>query len=806
MSDLTKLDLSVLLPDIPDERDHCVELLIEKLQAHSGIESASISETDRAGGMAMLEVTFNRKELTASDIETIARNCGTEISSKIGHLELEVNGIQQDRRNQMAADILSDEPGIFEASPSFDGKVRIEYDKRQLDGETIRRLLTQKGLDGQEDRSLKQRVSRFASFVKHEVELVFSLLCGFFLATGWIIATFTAIPATVSLGFYLAAYFFGGFYTSIDVYRSLKALKFNIHLLMLVAAIGAAILGHWAEGALLLFLFSLGHALEHYAMGRARRAINALSDLTPHEAVLRDGSELRTVPIEDLRPGDVVLVKPGERFPADGFVIQGQSDVDQSPITGESIPVDKYPVDNIEAARKDLRSIPSDHKIFAGSINGSSAMDVELTGAASDSTLARVIQLVQEAQTHKSPTQRFAEKFEKWFVPVILVFVAMLHFAWMVIDEPFSASFYRAMAVMVAASPCALAISTPSAILSGIARAARIGILVKGGGPLEQLGSLDALAFDKTGTLTEGDPRITDIIPVSGYSENELLIAAVAVEQQIDHPLARSVVRDGLKRLSEPNLPEATDVHSVSGKGIEARLNGELVRIGKPEWFLESSDSTLPVSLAGDIDRYSREGNTMMVVQKGSRILGAIAMMDTPRPVAAEVISKLKQMGINEMIMLSGDHQHVADAIGKKIGIDQNLGGLLPEDKVKALQRLQKGGRNVGMVGDGVNDAPAMASSSVGIAMGAAGSDVALETADIALMADHLDRLPGAIGLGRYTRTIIKQNLWISLGMIAFLVPVTLFGYANMAVAVLLHEGSTLVVVLNALRLLGYKA
>lgn len=804
MSELTKLDLSVLLPDIPDEQDRCVALLMDKLRAHPEIDDVVLSETDRAGGMAMLEVSFNRDAISASEIERMARNVGCEISSKIGHLEIEINGLQQERRNQVASEILEDHPDIFDADTSFDGKIRVEYNKENLDDETIKKLLDEKGFDGGPTSTFRKKIDRFASFVQHEVELVFSLLCGTFLAVGWILATFTQLASAIPLTLYVASYFFGGYYTTFDVIRSLRAAKFNIHLLMLIAAIGAAILGHWAEGALLLFLFSLGHSLEHYAMGRARRAIKALSELTPNEAVIRDGAELRTVSVDELKPGNVVLVKPGERFPADGFVLKGTSDVDQSPITGESIPVDKVAVKDAHTARNDWKKVEASNKIFAGTINGSGTLDVELTGSASDSTLARVVQLVQEAQTHKSPTQRFAEKFEKWFVPAILVFVAILHFAWVVIDETFASSFYRAMAVMVAASPCALAISTPSAILSGIARAARIGILVKGGAPLEQLGTLDALAFDKTGTLTEGDPKVTEIIASSDSSEAQLLAVAVAVEKQVDHPLARSVVRDGEAKVAKSDVLQASNVKTISGKGIEAEIDGEKVRIGKPEWFI-NADTPLPVSMGADVDRLSEQGNTIMVVQIGATYLGLIALMDMPRKDASQVVEALKKLGIREMILISGDHQKVADAIGKQIGIEKNLGNLLPEDKVTALNKLQEGGRKVGMVGDGVNDAPAMATSSVGVAMGAAGSDVALETADIALMADDLKRLPGAVGLSRQTRKIIKQNLWISLGMIAFLVPVTMLGYANMAIAVLLHEGSTLVVVLNALRLLGYK-
>jgi len=427
-------------------------------------------------------------------------------------------------------------------------------------------------------------------------------------------------------------------------------------------------------------------------------------------------------------------------------------------------------------------------------------VEVEVLNRAEDSTLARVIRMVNEAETQKSPTQRFAERFEKVFVPVILVFVALLHFAWLVIDEPFGDSFYRAMAVLVAASPCALAISTPSAILSGVARAARLGVLVKGGRPLEQLGGLRALAFDKTGTLTEGTPKVTDVIPLNGRDKAGLMKIAMAVEQFSDHPLARAVVRGGGEWTNGETYPAATDIKMVTGKGITGTVGGKRVSIGQMKLFANS----IPDEIRARLDKLHEQGRTAMLVEEEDEFAGIIGLMDIPRQGATGVIRALRDMGVGRIIMISGDHQRVADNIGAQIGVDESWGDLLPEHKVDAIRKLLDEEDEVAMVGDGVNDAPAMAHATVGIAMGAAGSDVALETADVALMADDLTKLPVALGLSRQTRKIIRQNIFISLGMIAFLVPFVLFGYAGIGIAVLLHEGSTLVVVLNALRLLGY--
>ena len=635
-------------------------------------------------------------------------------------------------------------------------------------------------------------------------ELIFALASGVALVVGFGLEKLVPnLPAWLPTALYVVAYGFGGFFTVGEAVANLRQKRFEIDTLMLVAAAGAAALGAWAEGALLLFLFSIGHALEHYAMGRAKRAIEALAELAPRTAHVRRDGEVVELPVEDLVVGDTVVVRPNERLPADGFVVVGTTSINQAPVTGESMPVDKQPVADPEAARARPAQVGSPSLVFAGTINGAGAIEIETTRTSSDTTLATVVRMVSEAETQKSPTQRFTDRFERIFVPVVLALAFVLLFAWVVVDEPFRDSFYRAMAVLVAASPCALAIATPSAVLSGVARAARAGVLIKGGAPLENLGSLNAIAFDKTGTLTEGRPRITDVMPVRGTTEADLLAIAVAVERLSDHPLADAIARDGAERLGDTALMAATDLKSLTGKGVTAQLGGEMIWIGKPEMFGADGVAGLDDETTAVVAQLREQGRTLMVVRSGTRDLGVIGLLDTPRTAAGPALAALRALGVQRMIMISGDHQKAAQAIAEQVGLTEAWGDLMPEDKVDAIKKLRADGK-IAMVGDGVNDAPAMATATVGIAMGAAGSDVALETADVALMSDDLAQLPFTVGLSRQTRRIILQNLYVSLGVVAFLVPATILGL-GIGPAVALHEGSTLLVVFNALRLLGYR-
>ncbi len=636
-------------------------------------------------------------------------------------------------------------------------------------------------------------------------ELYFAILSGATLITGFLLEKFTGISDNIPFGLYLAAYFFGGFFTLKEAVTKVAKGEFEIDFLMLVAAAGAAYLGEWAEGALLLFLFSLGHALEHYAVAKAQKSIAALTDLAPKTALLKKDDDTVEVGIEELQVGDIIVVRPNSKISADGVIIKGNSSVDQSPITGESVPVDKTPIENTGKEYTAKSDIPDKSRVFSGTINGNNTLEIKVIKEAKDSTLNRLVTMVQEAQEQKSPTQLLTDKFERYYVPAVIILVILLNFAFLVIDETWSESLYRSLAVLVAASPCALAISTPSAVLSGVARAARGGVLIKGGRPLEDLGVLTALAFDKTGTLTEGKPKLTDVKTIGNIEEKEFLEIAVAVEELSDHPLAKAVVRDGMERLGKDNkIPDANDLEAVQGKGIKASYQGSPVFIGNLELF-EDIDDGVPDKVSEKVRNLEGEGKTTMLIKRGDEFIGMLGLMDTPREKARETLSQLKEIGIKKMIMLTGDNQKVADAVAEEIGLTEARGSLLPEEKVEAIKKLSEQENKLAMVGDGVNDAPAMANSTVGIAMGAAGSDVALETADIALMADKLETLPFAIGLSRKAKSVIRQNLWVSLGVVALLIPATIMSWASIGIAVAIHEGSTLVVVGNALRLLAYK-
>ena len=636
-------------------------------------------------------------------------------------------------------------------------------------------------------------------------ELYFAILSGVTLITGFLLEKYTEVSANIPFGLYIAAYFFGGYFTLKEAVTKVAKGEFEIDFLMLVAAAGAAYLGEWAEGALLLFLFSLGHALENYAMGKAKKSIAALTDLAPKTALLKKDDDTVEVGIEELQIGDTIVVRPNSKISADGVIVKGNSSVDQSPITGESVPVDKTPIENPDKEYTSKSDIPDENRVFSGTINGNNTLEIKVIKEAKDSTLNRLVTMVQEAQEQKSPTQLLTDKFERYYVPSVIILVIVLNFAFLVIDETWSESLYRSLAVLVAASPCALAISTPSAVLSGVARAARGGVLIKGGRPLEDLGVLTALAFDKTGTLTEGKPKLTDVESFGNIDKKELLEIAIAVEELSDHPLAKAVVRDGMERLGKnTKIPDADDLEAVQGKGIKANYQGNSIYIGNLELF-EDIDDGVPDKVSEKVRNLEGEGKTTMLIKRGDEFIGMLGLMDTPREKARETLSQLKEIGIKKMIMLTGDNQKVADAVAEEIGLTEARGSLLPEEKVEAIKKLAEQENKLAMVGDGVNDAPAMANSTVGIAMGAAGSDVALETADIALMADKLETLPFAIGLSRRAKSVIRQNLWVSLGVVALLIPATIMSWASIGIAVAVHEGSTLVVVVNALRLLAFK-
>lgn len=776
-----QLEIPLLLPDIPNERDSCVARLQEVLSAHRAVSKVHVI---RENGTAQLCLHYDHDLLSLAEISRVAEQAGAELSGRYHHETLPIDGMDCADCAVVIEHSLGRLDGVLSATVNYAaGRLWIEYDTT-----IVRR------------RAVIRRIKHLGYRVIEEVretwwqrnrELTLVGLAGLFLLFGWAGETFFGLPHSVAVGFFLLAYVLAGYDTSRHALPALLKFHFDTDVLMIFAAIGAAILGEWAEGAFLLFLFGLGHAGEHYAMGRARHAIEALADLTPKTArVQRDGDEME-VQVNDLYLGDIVLVRNGERIPADGNVVRGQSSVDQSPITGESLPVDKGPGD----------------EVFAGTVNGDGSLAIEVTRRAKDTTLSRIVQMVAEAQSQKSPSQRFAERFSRVFVPAVLVLdifviVAPPLLGW----TGWSESFSRGMVLLVAASPCALAVGAPASILAGIAQAARNGVLIKGGAFLENLGVLDAVAFDKTGTITRGNPEVTDVLAASGETDRLLSLTA-AVETHSSHPLAQAIVQAAAARGLA--LPEVGALEAVGGRGVRSSLNGHLVLIGNLKLF-EDEDIPVNQELQDTVAALECEGKTTMVVYGPAmdgdvRFLGAIAVADSPRQTALSALQALERLGIRKRVMLTGDNERVAAAIAQRVGLTDYRANLMPEQKVEAIKSLIAEYGQVAMVGDGVNDAPAMAQATVGIAMGGAGTDVALETADVALMADDLSKLPFAIGLSRATRRIISQNLVISLGVILLLIITSVTGLVGLSLAVFLHEGSTLVVVANALRLLRLK-
>jgi Zn2+/Cd2+-exporting ATPase len=710
-------------------------------------------------------------------------------------LILAVDGLASPGTEQAVEHTLARLPGVSAKASHAEQTVRVEFDRSTCAIPEIVRRLDALGL--------KLRTNTPGGAIKHapasreratprdvirwllrDRQLVMALLGGFLLIGAFLVHRFHG-PGWVRIALIIPAYFLTGWFTFIDTAKVLWEIRFDIDVLMFAAAFGAASLGHYEEGGLLLFLFALGGAGEEMAMERARRAIAALAKLAPETATLRGaGGEETIVRVADLKLDDHVIVRPFDRVPADGSVISGASAVDQSPITGESVPAEK--------------AVGS--QVFAGTINGEGMLLVSVTKLAAESTLAKIVRMVEEAQASKSPTQWFTETVERRYVPIVLLATAalivlppvLLHGGWAI-------WFYRAMAFLTAASPCALAIGTPAAVLSGLARAARGGVLIKGGAHLENLGRVRAIAFDKTGTLTRGRPELTDVVLLDdSVAEAEALALAAAVERNSSHPLAQAIVAEAQARRCREAF--ADELVQVPAQGVRATVEGQVVAVGKLALAAETT-----VAARETIERLAAEGKTTVVVIVGGRPRAVIGLADRPRPNAADMLNRLRRIGIERTIMLTGDHAPVAAAIAKQIGVDEFHADLLPEDKVQRVRELVDRRGRVAMVGDGVNDAPAMAASTVGIAMGGAGTDVALETADVALMADDLGKLPEAIGLSRFSRRIIRQNLVIALGVISILAPVAALGGTSLGIAVLFHEGSTVVVVLNALRLLIYR-
>lgn len=600
----------------------------------------------------------------------------------------------------------------------------------------------------------------------------------------WSLGFAPAAPEPLITLLYALSILAGGVRIAKSGLYGLKSRTVGIDFLMTIAVTGAVAIGEWAEGAAVVCLFSLGETLEAYTMDRTRRSLRSLMELAPAEAlVLRDGREL-TLPVEQIRVGDTILVKPGEKIAMDGVVTGGRSSVNQAPITGESVPVEKGAGD----------------EVFAGTINQQGALTVRVTRRAEDNTLSRIVHLVEEAQAQKAPSQRFVDAFANYYTPaVIAVAVAIAVVPPLLFQQPFADWFYRALMMLVVSCPCALVISTPVSIVSAIGNAARSGILIKGGVHLERLGAVSVMAFDKTGTLTQGHPEVTGIIPVSALTEAEVLAIAAAVEARSEHPLAAAIVRKA--KQEGVAIPESDQFVSVPGGGVKARVDGITYVLGNPRWI--SGDVGLSLERVEQrIEQLRETGHTLMVLGTEQQVVALITLADAVRPSSRTAIRELRSLGIERVVMLTGDHRGTARAVSSELGGIDCHAELLPEDKLTLIREWQSAGAGVAMVGDGVNDAPALAAATVGIAMGGAGSDTALETADITLMADDLSKLPYAVSLSRRTLRIIKQNIAFSLLVKAVFLLMIVFGWSTLWMAVLADTGSSLIVIANGMRLL----
>ncbi|MDE8565547.1 heavy metal translocating P-type ATPase [Anoxybacillus rupiensis] len=588
---------------------------------------------------------------------------------------------------------------------------------------------------------------------------------------------------------YAASILIGGYSLFMKGFKNLVRLQFDMNTLMTVAILGAAAIGEWGEGATVVILFAISEALERYSMDKARQSIESLMDIAPKEALIRRGNEEMMVPVDDIQVGDIMIVKPGQKLAMDGIVIKGTSTLNQAAITGESVPVTKTVGD----------------EVFAGTLNEEGLLEVKVTKRVEDTTLSKIIHLVEEAQAERAPSQAFVDRFAKYYTPAIIIFALLLAvIPPLFMGADWSEWIYRGLAVLVVGCPCALVISTPVSIVTAIGNAAKNGVLIKGGIYLEEAGNLKVIAFDKTGTLTKGVPSVTDVVTYNG-NENELMTITAAIEKGSQHPLASAIIRKAEEDGLNFNDVSVEEFQSITGKGVKAKVNNEMYYVGSPGLFEELLPNGIQSKIKEQITDLQTQGKTVMALGTEKEILALIAVADEIRESSKEVIRKLHQVGIEKTVMLTGDNQRTAEAIGKQVGVSDIKADLLPEDKLNFIKELRDKYRSVAMVGDGVNDAPALAASTVGVAMGGAGTDTALETADIALMSDDLSKLPYTIKLSRKALAIIKQNITFSLGIKVLALLLIVPGWLTLWLAIFADMGATLIVTLNSVRLLNVK-
>ncbi|UOR11152.1 heavy metal translocating P-type ATPase [Halobacillus amylolyticus] len=673
---------------------------------------------------------------------------------------------------------LTRNPNVKEVSVNFStGKMHIDHNTNQQE---IIKEVERAGFGASLESSRKQQEGPSETKQKDATTMISGLL----LALGFF-GSFTNITPELITVLYAAAIVIGGYKPARSAFYAIKSGSLDMNVLMASAATGAAFIGEWFEGATVVWLFALGNTLQNRSIERTRESIRSLINLTPSEATVKIGEKLVRKPVEDVSINDRIVIKPGEKIPLDGEIISGTSSINQAPITGESMPIDKQQGDTV----------------YAGTVNENGSLEVNVTKLVEDTTIAKIIHLVEEAQEKKAPTQAFVDRFARVYTPIVFGLALLV----MVIPPllgfgTWSEWLYKGLALLVVACPCALVISTPVAIVSAIGNAAKNGVLIKGGTFLEKAGAIKAIAFDKTGTLTEGKPNVSEVLSIHG-NEEELISITRTIEEHSTHPIAQAITTYATEQ--DIDAKNGDSFKAITGKGAQATINGVEYFAGNPKLYDEMN---VPLTdLEDRIQTLQQDGHTLVVVGTRSEVLGVIAVADTIRDITVQSIQNLKQAGMGEMVMLTGDNEGTAKKIAAQTGVDRYFAELLPEDKVTAVKKLRKEGKSVAMVGDGINDAPALATADLGIAMGGAGTDTAMETADIVLMADNLEKLPHTIRLSRRALTIIKQNVWFSLLTKLAALFLIFPGILTLWMAVLSDTGAALLVILNSMRLLKQK-
>ena len=654
--------------------------------------------------------------------------------------------------------------------------VKVVYDPSLISIQQIIKSVAETGMKALVVKEARAKIAWWK-----EKRIIALSLCGIFTLTAFVLEKI-GYEGTIAIIFHSMAIIIGGYYPAKMAFGALKTLTLNIRTLMVTGAIGAVALGLWEEASMLVFIYLLGDILEIYTVNKSRGAIKMLMELIPKEALVRRNGKEMIVSVEEVEISDIIIIRPGEKIPLDGKVIKGYSSVDQSPITGESIPVEKKEGD----------------EVFAGTFNQRGVLEVIVTKLAKDTTLAKIIHSVEEAQAKKSSYQRFGEKFGKYYTPSMFALAFAVAVVPPLMLGGFSYWFYRGLVVLVVSCSCGIALSVPVAVVAAIGNAARHGILVKGGVYLEIAEKLKAVAFDKTGTITIGKPSVTDIIPLNNQTEETILQLAASIECHSEHALGETIVSQAKER--RLNLQAVDVFESLPGMGAKAKIGACEYYIGNKRLF---SQYTIPVDkIQAQISELEKQGKTVVLLGIREEPIGIIAVADRVKAEAKSIIQMLKHLGIERIIMLTGDNEGTAAEIARETDIDEYYARLLPEDKVETVKKLKGKYHYIAMVGDGVNDAPAMAEADIGIAMGAAGTDIAIETSDFVLMSDDLAKIPYIIKLSRRTISNIRQNIIVSLLIIAFLVPVAICGWIGLVPGILINEIGGLIVIANGLRLL----